>query len=887
MGACDSNNNKPNYYKVPGIQHIQAEGNPETHSYKFNFTEKNNFSKQKFNLKFIFFNFKVKYCISHKPSKDSIYITQIIIGEKKFPLAINQGQSPSIPNPDDIPNGYVEEKEYTIEELENTYLLINIYEILEDISDSLKDLENEIPEIYKQKCKYNSFFRISLLSFLFKSIKCDFAMMGTNQLSTKTRISFFCFIDHKEKIAIKAKALNNQYDYKNLVFRLNDKMIYCSTKQSDKYFIIITPPLTMFELQRGDLFLETTENCNYYHYLSLNDLKGEIIRQIGFNILNEENNFNINLHKPVNINDINDPLNQNKIKNDSLTNDGSLKTKNPKQYAQYNQMMYQCQYQNKRASLCFQNLPFIAQFSNSYFTEYGNVHSTGMLNLINNDQELHNYRKSKSISSDNFYEKLNRYYTELSKPNYDLNVLNDIQVLLMRSINNDRFMFIYPSMDHLNQMVILFIMLGLKIIETIKNTTEELNIIILTKLINILMRREELDNGVLYECMNKYKGTANDPQKYYNQLIIELLYLYQLLLSNKLSSSEHDATLIELFSRLYFQKSIFRKIILNTLCRQNIIFTNNELLTQNNIYLYDIINDEKLNRYLNKDTQKLIRNFQNNRDYFNNSNFDNYRLVKKILSFINDININQYPFDFTLFNDNVNILDIMERDISLLKSEKYTLSNDFYESLMLLSNSIVSISNINNALIKNTNGHNANAVYTLFIYFKSLFDYYSSSSNCKLIMDYTVFESACQLLAQNEDSLSLPRLFWLYYCCSETMLSPNIKWFIVNIVNKYFDKFAFHWSFTIRQVFFKLSLFILYDKLQYEEGELFRKDKLFLFINKNINNPNNVYTKEAYKDFDTIYKEYKDWLGTKKDNESDGYPIFFLPAPLANNGVID
>ena len=209
---------------------------------------------------------------------------------------------------------------------------------------------------------------------------------------------------------------------------------------------------------------------------------------------------------------------------------------------------------------------------------------------------------------------------------------------------------------------------------------------------------------------------------------------------------------------------------------------------------------------------------------------------------------------------------------------------------MLLANSFVSISNLNNALIRSTNGHNANAVYTLFIYFKSLFDYYSSSSNCKLIMDYTVFESACQLLAQNEDSLSLPRLFWLYYCCSEIILSPNIKWFIVNIINKYFDKFAFHWSFTIRQVFFKLSLFILYDKLQYDEGELFRKDKLFLFINHNLNDPNNVYVKEASKDFNTIYKEYQEWLKTKKDNESnesDGYPIFFLPAPLANNGVID
>ena len=107
--------------------------------------------------------------------------------------------------------------------------------------------------------------------------------------------------------------------------------------------------------------------------------------------------------------------------------------------------------------------------------------------------------------------------------------------------------------------------------------------------------------------------------------------------------------------------------------------------------------------------------------------------------------------------------------------------------------------------------------------------------------------------------------------------------------NKNFNKFACHWSFTIRQVFFKLSLFILYDKLQYDEGKIFRRDLLSLFINKNIdiNDPNNVYIKESCKDFNTIHEEYKNWLKTKKDNESDEYPIFFLPAPISNNSAID
>ena len=73
----------------------------------------------------------------------------------------------------------------------------------------------------------------------------------------------------------------------------------------------------------------------------------------------------------------------------------------------------------------------------------------------------------------------------------------------MRSIDTDKFMFIYPSMDDLNKMVCLFLKVGIKVIEKIKMTNEEYKLILLTKLINILMKREELDNGVLYECINK------------------------------------------------------------------------------------------------------------------------------------------------------------------------------------------------------------------------------------------------------------------------------------------------------------------------------------------------------------------------------------------------
>jgi hypothetical protein len=887
MGVCDSNKNQfNNYSKVPRIEHFQSKGSSLNDGYKFDYGGKINNTNQKLNLKFIFCNFKIKYCVSHKPSRDSNYITEIRIGDKIFPLIINKGQAPIIPNQEDFKNGYFEEKEYTIDELENTHFLINIYEFMEDLPNTITNSVNGLPDEYKTKCAYNSFFRISLVSFLFKSIKCDFPMMGTNQLSTKTRISFYCFIEHREEVQIIAGAPYHSQISK-LVFKSNNINIDTTTKEQNNSFVLKTPPITIHELLKGDLFLETQESSDYYEYINLNTLKHKIIKTISQNILNELNNINnIYLHDPRKTN-IQKEYNYNNL-NLNYQNKGYIDTgfsSNQNNFSQYpNQLS------KNEAFLNLENLPIISQFASLNFTEYGNIYKTSILNLVNDDKELGVFRKNKQISSDDFYEKLNNYYNELSQINYDFSILDEIHTLLMRSIDNDRFMFIYPSMDSLNNMVILLLKLGLKIIEKIRmSDNEEYKVILLTKLINILMRREELDNGVIYTCIDNYRQSPNNPEGLYNQLMLELLYLYNLLISNRLSPN-NDSALIELFSRLYFTKKIFRDIILTTLNGHEYNFNIRENLINNNFFLYDEINDNKLNDYLNKSTKKYFNNYMNQENYFNRVTFDNYRLFKSILSIMNDINICQYPLGFTLFNDNLNILSIMQRDINDSKYEKNEinkLTNDFYECAMLLSNCYFSISFISNTLIEATNGHNPTAVYTLFIYFKSLFDYYHSASNLKLVMDYSIFEKATFLLTENEDSISLPRLFWFYYCCGYMMPTSNLKWFIVNIINKNFNKFCFHWSFTIRQVFFKLALFIFSDRLKDEEGKLFKAQNLDYFKNQNTQNIiNDPYKNEAIKDFNAINKEYKDWLESKELLNGE-YPMFLLPAPISNNGLID
>ena len=104
MGVCDSDNNFPHINKGPGIFHKQTFGDPLRDGYKFGFNGENNFTAGKGGLTFIFYNFKIKYCISHSPTKESFYITEITIGNKTHPPIITKGRHPDYSELYDINN---------------------------------------------------------------------------------------------------------------------------------------------------------------------------------------------------------------------------------------------------------------------------------------------------------------------------------------------------------------------------------------------------------------------------------------------------------------------------------------------------------------------------------------------------------------------------------------------------------------------------------------------------------------------------------------------------------------------------------------------------------------------------------------------------------------
>ena len=893
MGICDSVSKPNKFINSPPIYHRQLEQIPPNYAYKFDFSNiKNKFNKT-YNLKFTFSDFKVKYCVSHKHDKNSLYLIEIKIGNKEFPIIPSSGQSPNIPNPQGLE--YSIEKEFKFEELENTYFFIDICEVTDQIP-NLNMSMKAIPSQFKSTAKYNSFFRINLSSFLFKSSKCDFPLMGIQQLSTKSRIYFNCHIEQKEKIQIDARSVNNPNIHR-LVFEYKDQILTSSTKTPNNLFSITTPPLTMIELQNADIFLETIEDDNY-NYISLNSLKYNIISNSCRKISTISNMNKIELNSPMDMDQsvLNKSLNiwdktpGHNLGSNNMDNSNNIFLRNMSKTEE--QIVFENNEfaQNKNAILYLSNLPIFSQLNHLYFTEYGNIYNTAILNIINNDIDLHNFRKGKQISSDDFIEKLNKYYQEFCQPNYNYNITRDMQILLLRSIDNDKFMFIYPTYESLYSMVNLMMNLGIRLINNILLSIDEYQTMTFLKLINILMKREELDNNVLLYCFENMNTQNNDNLiQLYNQLYLLLFELYKHLLFTNKIPEDNDEPLLELFSRLYFKKKYLRKVMLSTLSRGNYEFQEYNC----DALLYDEINDQKLNKYLNTRTIETIEDFCGRKDYMDKIQFDIYKLFKRIVCILKDSNIWLFPLDYNLFYDNDFIIRIIEYEIDTHKYEnnniinKRQLTNEFYETLMLFSNSYGAITRINNCLIQSTNAHNQFAVYTLYVYFKSLFDYHYSLTHLNPIFDYSFFEKAAEILVADEDSVSLPRLFWFYYSCHHLILSGNLKWFIINVVNKNFNRFAFHWSFTIRQVYFKLIIFVLVDKIKDKEGKLFNQSNIEPFLNGRLDKRQNPYIEQAIKDFEVIKKDFGVWVDKRRNDPSAEFPAYVLPLPVAINGGID
>jgi hypothetical protein len=349
-----------------------------------------------------------------------------------------------------------------------------------------------------------------------------------------------------------------------------------------------------------------------------------------------------------------------------------------------------------------------------------------------------------------------------------------------------------------------------------------------------------------------------------------------------------DNNTLDFINKFYINNKNAQNIqkIQNTQNIPNIPNAQNTQNNANNQYIQNMQNPQYFQTSVNIQNDTNLANAVNHQ----NEPIDQFKLFKRIIAFLKDANLGIYPLDYIFFYDNESIIKLIGNNINSLKLEsnnKSQLSTDFYETLMLFSNSYLTITFINNALITATNAHNQYSVYTLYIYFKSLLEYHWSLTETKLLFNYCLFEQASQILINIEDSVSVPRLFWFYYSCHQLLLTDHLKWFIINVVNKYFDKLAFHWSFTIRQVYFKFIIYILYDMIKKKEGKFFNLQKISPFLNGSLKNNTNPYIYQANKDFELIRKEFNAWVSKRNKDPKAEFPIFNLPAPIIWNQPVD
>jgi hypothetical protein len=413
--------------------------------------------------------------------------------------------------------------------------------------------------------------------------------------------------------------------------------------------------------------------------------------------------------------------------------------------------------------------------------------------------------------------------------------------------------------------------LGVKLIKKLQKTDDQSKIVGILENLCLLLKREELNNEIILYYIKKFEPKGTNIQGLYNDYF---LYLFKLnkIVKEKIKPGMYE-NLVDIYTSLYFRNAMVRESLLNSISLQVKDYENNAI----DYFLYDIKNDELLNVYLsdsNKDT--LNTNMIKTSQYFSNIVKEAYiPLIKNIWNYQYKQKIYAYPFDIMVFNDNQEIISTMANYIK--EQGTINLPNEFFDSISYISSSYFALKRINSIMITSTNAYDSAACYLLIDYLQYIIDAYYKETNNFLIMDYNLIEKAITIIVNIENSLNLPKVFWLYYCDGHMMPTSNIKWLIKNVINKNFSRYIFSWSWKIRSLFVKLVLYTIYDRLKYVNGKYLNLDLLKKLMDKSDINVDTNYKEQGIKEFNALYEEYIQWKSAKQNNDNIDYPIIFLP----------
>ena len=843
-------------YECPiNVSQLESHLNIESEQKSNNNSHNNNNSKSQkhqIHLKFTLSNIKIHQCFSRdKNNKKSLFICELKLGKKIFPLFFNYGEFP-------IVYGVYEEKIsfFSLSELNKYFFIINIYEVISEFDEDKIRSFKENPGLlktYKGYSKHCSYFQIDLLSFIFRVNKFDFPLLGKRPISSSARISFQLDIEQLCSFLINVE--KNDTDISDGDFIINYKLFNFKVNfehEKQNYFIR-TIPLSVNDLIYSDFYVQYNEkHSKEFKYDSLNELKYKLFKEFAFNILK---NFSVFLFESIDFQSKN--INYNILFPRTISKS------------------------NNKYTLSISNLPFVVQVKNLIFTEKEYKSNSSMLYLINTDSSVLKYFKEKGVLHSDIHPKLLKSLETLKKnhkKHLDV-VLFEITELLNKSAESDRLIYHYQYFEELNNMIMLFMELGIKLIKILQKTNDQSKIVTILEIISLLLKREELNNEVIFSCIKKFDSLGTNIRMLYNDF---LLYLFKL---NKIVKDEIKPTmyiaLVDIYTSLYFRNAMAREALLNSLSFQVKDYETNLI----NGFLYDIKYDDSLNLYLYESTKETLNtNMIKTSEYFSNIIQEAYcLLIKNIWNYHHKQKLYSFPFDIMQFNDNQELVSSMANYVN--KNGILNLSTDFYDSVNYISSSYSALKRINSIMITSTNAYDSASIYQLLEYLQYIIELYYKETQNILIMDYNLVEKAITIIVNIENSLNLPKVFWLYYCNGHIMPVSNIKWLIKNVINKNFINFTFNWSWKIRSLFIKLVLYTIYDRLKYVNGKYLELTMLNKLMNKDDIEFDSPYKEQGIKDFNNIFEEYSQWKSISQKNSYTDYPIIFLP--LAKNDNID
>jgi hypothetical protein len=247
--------------------------------------------------------------------------------------------------------------------------------------------------------------------------------------------------------------------------------------------------------------------------------------------------------------------------------------------------------------------------------------------------------------------------------------------------------------------------------------------------------------------------------------------------------------LVDIYTSLYFRNAMIREALLNSLSLQVKDYESNII----NEFLYDVKYDDSLSLYLMESTKDNLTNMVKTSEYFSNIIQEAYYLlIKNIWNYQYKQKIFVFPFDIMQFNDNQELVSTMAKYVK--KNGILSLTTDFYDSVNYLSSSYSALKRINSNMITSTNAYDSASIYQLLEYLQYIIELYYKDTQNILIMDYSLVEKAISIIVNIENSLNLPKVFWLYYCNGHMIPASNIKWLIKNVINVNFVNFTFNLS---------------------------------------------------------------------------------------------